>query len=137
MPGDLSTKRGTFPKGTPLPLKKCVFCALFLATGLEIWGAVGYHMTEQPGLGSRPTAGHMTLDHGIGVRIPASQPFLFGKRPSFRFTLELEFVIRQVNKRSHSEQEKRMRKKGWKINILAAGFLLFPIALNAQENSFQ
>lgn len=25
-------------------------------------------------LGSRPTAGHMTLDHGIGVRIPASQP---------------------------------------------------------------
>ena len=25
-------------------------------------------------LGSRPTVGHMTLDHGIGVRIPASQP---------------------------------------------------------------
>jgi hypothetical protein len=25
-------------------------------------------------LGSRPMAGHMTLDHGIGVRIPASQP---------------------------------------------------------------
>jgi hypothetical protein len=24
-------------------------------------------------LGSRPMAGHMTLDHGIGVRIPASQ----------------------------------------------------------------
>jgi hypothetical protein len=25
-------------------------------------------------LGSRPTAGHMTLDHGIKVRILASQP---------------------------------------------------------------
>jgi hypothetical protein len=25
-------------------------------------------------LGSRPMVGHMTLDHGIGVRIPASQP---------------------------------------------------------------
>src|SRR5262249_49043185 len=25
-------------------------------------------------LGGRPTVGHMALDHGIGVRIPASQP---------------------------------------------------------------
>src|SRR5438093_13529853 len=25
-------------------------------------------------LGGRPTVGHVALDHGIGVRIPASQP---------------------------------------------------------------
>src|SRR5512143_1818530 len=25
-------------------------------------------------LGDRPTVGHMALDHGIGVRIPVSQP---------------------------------------------------------------
>ncbi len=30
-------------------------------------------------LGSRPTAGHVALDHGIGVRIPAPQPI--GKHP--------------------------------------------------------
>ncbi len=27
-----------------------------------------------PALGDRPTVGHMALDHGIGVRIPVSQP---------------------------------------------------------------
>jgi hypothetical protein len=25
-------------------------------------------------VGGRPTVGHMALNHGIGVRIPASQP---------------------------------------------------------------
>src|SRR6185295_9298608 len=29
---------------------------------------------HRPALGGRPTVGHVALDHGIGVRIPASQP---------------------------------------------------------------
>src|SRR5687767_6664289 len=29
---------------------------------------------RNPRLGGRPTVGHVALDHGIGVRIPASQP---------------------------------------------------------------
>jgi hypothetical protein len=32
-------------------------------------------------LGSRPMVGHMTLDHGIGVRIPASQPLCWSGVP--------------------------------------------------------
>ena len=31
-------------------------------------------------LGGRPTVGHMALDHGIGVRIPASQPISFRRQ---------------------------------------------------------
>jgi hypothetical protein len=31
-------------------------------------------------LGDRPTVGHMALDHGIGVRIPVSQPILGASR---------------------------------------------------------
>ena len=38
-------------------------------------------------LGSRPMVGHMTLDHAIGVRIPASQP-LFPPR----FPLVLNYL---------------------------------------------
>ena len=30
--------------------------------------------TPRLALGGRPTVGHVALDHGIGVRIPASQP---------------------------------------------------------------
>lgn len=40
--------------------------------GLEIDRKFGIFKKEL--LGSRLTVGHMTLDHGIGVRIPASQP---------------------------------------------------------------
>src|SRR4029079_19167190 len=33
-----------------------------------------------PSLGGRPTVGHVALDHVIGVRIPASQPFFASTR---------------------------------------------------------
>ena len=34
----------------------------------------GFGLQFRPSLGGRPTVGHVALDHGIGVRIPASQP---------------------------------------------------------------
>ena len=34
----------------------------------------GFGLSFRPVLGGRPTVGHVALDHGIGVRIPASQP---------------------------------------------------------------
>jgi hypothetical protein len=43
-------------------------------------GRGGYNQKFSPtvaprlALGGRPTVGHVALDHGIGVRIPASQP---------------------------------------------------------------
>src|SRR5512143_3047194 len=40
---------------------------------IEIPWCFGYD--KRPSLGDRPTVGHMALDHGIGVRIPVSQPF--------------------------------------------------------------
>src|SRR5262249_29395851 len=36
-----------------------------------------FPFTGRGTLGGRPTVGHVALDHGIGVRIPASQPHPF------------------------------------------------------------
>ena len=55
-------------------------------------------------LGSRPGVGHVTLDHGTGVRIPASQPFSLsgplrlvvrtgGSQPSNRGSIPLGAAI--------------------------------------------
>ena len=52
------------------------------ARGLPVRFRIGYNRQFLPYrasrlvLGGRPTVGHMALDHGIGVRIPASQPIL-------------------------------------------------------------
>jgi hypothetical protein len=42
---------------------------------VEKKGGIDYDLARP--LGSRPRAGHMTLDHGILVRIQASQPAFF------------------------------------------------------------
>ena len=51
--------------------KQCVTNVLNEYNVLKIFGLF---IIMSKSLGSRPMVGHMTLDHGIGVRIPASQP---------------------------------------------------------------
>ena len=46
------------------------------AFGLAIIGVSCPSSAPTLVLGGRPTVGHVALDHGIGVRIPASQPIL-------------------------------------------------------------
>ena len=74
-------------------------------------------------VGGRPTVGHMALNHGIGVRIPASQPAF--ARPSGELRLGRRLRCRRtISERSDTRRLSRRSREAAKSDVSFRGRVL-------------